>query len=306
MYILIIKNLVDMNQKFKKNKLFLIKIKGNIINFINKIKDKLFEIPFLEKPLPEKLLIQKDHRATRNTFYKLHEKATNAKNIKVEEFLRESEFFINDKWFNEVSLITQTCIKNSDLNFNHGKILYSILCKYIKENPNSHNNNITILETGTARGFSALCMSKAINDQEISGKIITIDCISHNKKTYWNCISDLEGEKTRQELIEKWEKELSNIIFLQGWTTETLKKIGVKRIHFAFLDAQHTKESVLDEFKYINERQIEGDMIFFDDVTPMLFEGVCDAVKEIEKNYLYRVSYLPFDNNRGYALATKI
>ena len=30
----------------------------------------------------------------------------------------------------------------------------------------------TILETGTARGFSALCMSKAINDLKINGKII--------------------------------------------------------------------------------------------------------------------------------------
>ena len=306
MYILIIKNLFNMNQKLKKNKLLLIKIKGKIITFIDKMQDKLFEISFLEKPLPEKLSIQKDHKSTRKIFYKLHEKAINTKNFKVEEFLKESEFLINNKWFNEVSLITQTCIKNSDLNFNHGKILYSLLSKYIKENSNSHNNNITILETGTARGFSALCMSKAINDQEISGKIITIDCISHNKKTFWNCISDLEGEKTRQELIEKWEKELSNIIFLQGWTTETLKKIGVKRINFAFLDAQHTKDSVLDEFKYINERQIKGDLIFFDDVTPTVFDGVCNAVKEIEKNYFYKITYLPFDKNRGYAIATKI
>ena len=25
------------------------------------------------------------------------------------------------EWFNELSLVTQTCIKKSDLNFNHGR-----------------------------------------------------------------------------------------------------------------------------------------------------------------------------------------
>ena len=70
----------------------------------------------------------------------------------------------------------------------------------------------------------------------------------------------------------KWEKELSNIIFIQGWTTETLKKLGLNRIHFAFLDAQHTKNAVIKEFEFINKRQIKGDIIFFDDVTPNVFE----------------------------------
>tara|TARA_Y100000589_G_scaffold23985_1_gene19790 strand:+ start:547 stop:1425 length:879 start_codon:yes stop_codon:yes gene_type:complete len=282
------------------------KVKGKLLKVINKIKDKFFEIPFIEKPLPKKLSIKKNHNYKADTYYRLHQKATNSKNIKVEQFIKKTKFLINNDWFNEVSLITQTCIKNGELNFNHGKILYSLLSEYIQNKSNSHNNNITVFETGSARGFSALCMSKAIIDQRISGKIITIDCISHNKKTYWNCISDLEGEKTRQELLYKWEKELSNIIFIQGWTNEILKKIGIKRINFAFLDAQHTKRAVLEEFNYINERQSSGDLIFFDDVTPNLFDGVCKAVMEIEKNYSYKIKYLPFDKNRGYAIATRI
>ena len=128
----------------------------------------------------------------------------------------------------------------------------------------------------------------------------------HNEKMLWGCVSDLDGEKTREELLSNWHKELSNIIFIHGWTTETLKKIGLNRINFAFLDAQHTKSAVLQEFKFINKRQIKGDMIFFDDVTPNLFDGVCNAVKEIEIKYPYKIKYFPFDRNRGYALATKI
>ena len=43
----------------------------------------------------------------------------------------------------------------------------------------------TIVETGTARGFSSICMSKALIDQKKSGKIISLDCISHNEKIFW-------------------------------------------------------------------------------------------------------------------------
>tara|TARA_Y100000589_G_C26914457_1_gene531685 strand:+ start:495 stop:722 length:228 start_codon:yes stop_codon:yes gene_type:complete len=68
------------------------------------------------------------------------------------------------------------------------------LSEYIQNKSNSYNKNITFIETGSARGCSALFMSKGIIDQRISRKIITIDFISHNKKTYWNCISDLKGE----------------------------------------------------------------------------------------------------------------
>ena len=54
------------------------------------------------------------------------------------------------------------------------------------------------------------------------------------KRMYWNCIKDSEGKKTFAELLKEWENELSNIIFVQGWTTETLKKMGINRINFAF------------------------------------------------------------------------
>ena len=118
--------------------------------------------------------------------------------------------------------------------------------------------------------------------------------------------SGLDGEKSRQELLSNWGKELSNIIFIQGWTTKVLNKLGLKRVHFAFLDAQHTKEAVLEEFIYISERQKKGDIVFFDDVTPNVYDGVCHAVKEIEKKFPYKMQYLNFDINRGYSIAIKI
>jgi len=266
---------------------------------------KVYKLPFLVKPLPKKNIVKKINSINKEKYLLLHKKAINTENSKVAEFEKEIGFFIDKEWFNDIALITQTSIKNSKLNFNHGRILYSLVCKYIEYQSELGENKITILETGTARGFSSLCMSKAINDRKFMGKIITIDCISHNEKMFWGCISDFEGEQTREELLSKWNKELSNIIFIHGWTTETLKKIGLNRINFAFLDAQHTKNAVLEEFKFINKRQLKGDMIFFDDVTPNVFDGVCNAVKEIEINYPYKIQYLPYDRNRGYAIARK-
>ncbi len=294
-----------MNKNIINLKLFVRKGLDLMKNKIEIIISKVYKLPFLVKPLPKKNIVKKINSINKEKYLLLHKKAINTENSKVAEFEKEIGFFIDKEWFNDIALITQTSIKNSKLNFNHGRILYSLVCKYIEYQSELGENKITILETGTARGFSSLCMSKAINDRKFMGKIITIDCISHNEKMFWGCISDFEGEQTREELLSKWNKELSNIIFIHGWTTETLKKIGLNRINFAFLDAQHTKNAVLEEFKFINKRQLKGDMVFFDDVTPNVFDGVCNAVKEIEINYPYKIQYLPYDRNRGYAIARK-
>ena len=41
-------------------------------------------------------------------------------------------------------------------------------------------------------------------------------------------------------------------------------------------------------------------------MTQGLFDGVCEAVNEIEESYPYKIERLNFDRNRGYAIATKI
>ena len=289
------KNLIKISKKCFR---FICKLNSNIIEII-------FSLPFLEKPFPKNPFGEKP-QSNRSIYLNLHKKTIRKKNIKVDQLEKELNNKIDREWFDELCLTTQTCIKNSPLNFNHGRILYSLAYKYMEDNIKNENKHITILETGTARGFSSICLSKALNDLNIKGKIITIDCISHNEKMFWNCIKDFEGKKTREELLSNWEKELNNIIFIQGWTIETLNKIGINRVNFAFLDAQHTRKSVLEEFNFIYKRQKKGDIIFFDDVTPNIFPGVCHAVNEIESKYPYKIRKLNFDKSRGYAIATRI
>ena len=66
------------------------------------------------------------------------------------------------------------------------------------------------------RGFSSICMSKALIDSGFIGKIDTVDIIPH-KKIFWNSISDIE-EKNRIELLMNWQNEVKNINFIEGIT----------------------------------------------------------------------------------------
>ena len=270
---------------------------------IKRIAERFYQLPFIQKPLPqspfgENLWAQKE------SYIKLYKEAISFNDDKVKAFERDFGFAINLDYWRELALHTQVVIKPEKLNFFHGRLLYAVLSKYLSERENLEQ--IRIFETGTARGFSSVCMAKALIDRDFPGFITTIDVVPHDQRIFWNCIDDHEGPKTRSELLGKWPEELTRIIFLQGWTSSIIPQIGLNRINFAFLDSQHTKKDVLREFDYVSRRQKIGDIIVFDDVTENIFPGVCEAVEEIENNYPYKVKRIKFEDNRGYAIATKI
>ncbi len=271
---------------------------------LKKILSIIDNIPVLEKRLP-KYPFGKTIRGSKDQYIELHEKGILNINHEILDFQNSTGFAVNNEWFKHLTLYTQTCIKNSDLNFNHGRLLYSSLSKYINDNFKNKKDSLTILETGTARGFSSICMSRALIDQEQTGIIISIDCISHEEEIFWNSISDLDGPKTRANLLSLWKEEISKIFFIQGWTTTVINRLGINRIHFAFLDAQHTKDDVLKEFQFVYKKQIKGDLIVFDDVTQGHFEGVCKALDVIESQYPYKVNRFSSDIKRGYAIAVR-
>ena len=213
-------------------------------------------------------------------------------------------YSLPETWLSELALHTQVVLKESRLNWQHGRLLYAFLREYL-EGRRGERDPVTILETGTARGFSSVCMGKAIVDSESSAVILTIDSIPHDERMFWNCLDDFEGKKSRRELLSRWPQELSRVVFLQLRTPEGLARIGQNRVGFAFLDAQHTYQSVMAEFTYVEARQQPGDVVFFDDVTQGTFDGVVRAVKAIEEAGTYEVEYLGRQNERGYAIARR-
>ncbi len=273
--------------------------------FKNLVFKGLSIIPFFEKPFPKQPFGNKPW-ASKEKYLELYENTLSLDDKDLKIFEQNLGYFIDLDWLRKLALKTQVVVKKEELNYFHGRVLYTVLSKYIKERKdNNIYDNLMILETGTGRGYSSICMSKAINDGKVSGQIITIDCLPHEEKIYWNSITDADGKITRKQLLSNWSNELKNILFLQGWTKKSLLKIGCERINFAFLDAQHTKEDVLFEFNFVANRQKKGDIIIFDDVSPGIFDGVCEAIKEIKNKNTYDVKEISFSPNRGYAIAYK-
>lgn len=245
-------------------------------------------------------------RASADTYFRLHREACAKIYPEIDALEAEAGFAIDRAWMDSLALHTQTVIKESALNFSHGRVLYSLLRRHFSDKSLPTGAGTLIVETGTARGFSALCMAKALADAGVPGHIVTVDVLPHDVAMYWNCIDDHEGPKTRRELLAGHEALLERIAFVEGNTRDMLGRLGLERVHAAFLDAQHTYEDAMSEFRFVAARQRAGDIIILDDVTPGLFPGIVRAVDEIEHAFPYSMQRIQVSDQRGYALAARI
>ena len=270
---------------------------ANITNYLGEYFNSVwYDYPFGRKP-----------KASLNHYLKLAEEASQIIYPEVDKFESQTGYTIQYDWFNKLALHTQIVVKESSLCYAHGRILYSTLSHYLEKHPpNDPYDSVTIWETGTARGFSALCMAKALADQKRSGVIITFDLLPNDKKMFWNCIDDLDGPKTRYQLLSPWKTLVDNfIIFQQGDTKIGLPRVKSGRINFAFLDGSHNYEDVLFEFRQIGDYQLSGDIIVFDDYTPNIFPGLVKAVDEICESHDYKRTDIKGNSERGYVIAIK-
>jgi len=287
-----------MLNKIKKN---INSLFDSMLNYLyksldKKMNEKWFNYPFGREPQASKEIYLNLAKQVRTKIYP-----------EIDQYEKKVGYAIDMDWMHELALHTQVVKKESPLCYAHGRILYSSLSYYLNNNiQKSNNHRISILETGTARGFSSLCMAKALKDSNKSGAIITFDVLPHRTRMYWNCIDDHDGPKSRAELLEPWKDLVQRyIIFHQGNTRLEMPKVQAERIHFAFLDGTHTYEDVLFEFHQIQMRQQPGDMIVYDDYTPKKFPGIVRAVDQICEEYQYHRTELKAHGGRGYIVAEK-
>jgi len=221
----------------------------------------------------------------------------------IDRYEQESGAAIDPEWFHRLGLLTQVTIKSSDVCYQHGRLLYATLVRYVRDHL---DEPLTIVETGTARGFSALCMAKALSDTGASGKIVSFDVLPHDAPILWNCVRDAEGPRTRAELLRDYADLLERYIFFQrGDTKREMARMSLPRVHFAFLDSVHTGEHVMAEFSCIRDRQKAGDVLFFDDYTPDRFPGVIAAADRICREYGYAGVAIEAEPRRRYLVARK-
>ena len=241
-------------------------------------------------------------KGTKEEYLELSNYAKNYDHSKTKNEIKDYFNYLYDvNDMDELGLYLQICIKKSKPMYLHGYVLTSALHKYIKDN---NINNLIILETGTARGFSSICMGKILEKFDIKGSIHTIDILKHNKKTYWNCILDENSPQTRHELLEKWSNIRDNYLkFHVGNSKDILNDLDLPRINFAFLDARHDYSHVKLELEYVSKRQQSGDIIVCDDYTKGQYEGIIKAIDEFLENNLYDFKIFyghDGSKNRGY------
>jgi len=256
-----------------------------------------YDWPFGSQPL-----------ASKDEYIRLAKEAREKTYKGIDKYEENSGFGIDLEWLHELALHTQVVIKESPICYAHGRVLYTTLSKYLNEQQqnSSSTDRLTIWETGSARGFSALCMAKALKDQQRPGIILTFDVLPHDIEMFWNCIDDLEKPKTRAELLKPWRSLVQNyILFHQGDTRFELHKVKADRIHFAFLDGGHSYQDVMFEFNQIRKYQLPGDIIVFDDYTPEKFPGIVRAVDEICEIYNHHREHIKAHSGRGYVVAVK-
>jgi predicted O-methyltransferase YrrM len=267
-------------------------------DFLVKMVYKYANRKWYGNPMTKKIVADKDK------YLALWQTAKSESFPVVDHFEKTCGFSIDTNFFHDLALHTQVVLKKSKINYQHGRILYTVLRKYIADHKIDH---INIIETGTARGFSTLCMAKALFDSNIEGKILTYDVLPHNRKMYWNCIDDNEGKKTRNELLKTYNDLCEKyIIFHQGNSFTELSKISMTGIGFAFLDAGHDDYHVSKELKYITPFQKSGDIIVFDDYTPGKFPGVVKAVDEMCLKFNYSKEIFEINQDRAYLIAKKM
>lgn len=293
-----------MQLNLKKKFLTLKKIiKFNFINLIRiflRISNIYFIYLSTKNPLTSK------PEKTKEFFYDLASKASKKIYEEVDIYETENNFKLNKDWIDELALTTQVTVKHNEICYAHGRILYSALRNRISKL--DIYTNISVFETGTARGFSSICMAKALKDSNIIGKIITIDQLPHNKAIYWNSISDhTQGKITRQELLNKWKNITDKyIIFLTGDSRVLINSLNFNRVHFAFLDGCHTYNDVHFEFSLIKYKQKSKDIIIFDDYTNKIYNGVVRAVDEICNEFRYTKKLIRLNEKRYLLVATKL
>jgi len=244
-------------------------------------------------------------KADKATYVSLWEKTKGKVYPEIDQLEQGNKNAVNRDWLDELALHTQICIKNSELCYQHGRVVYSALATYL-DNLQNTTNGITVLETGTARGFSATCMAKAMEDKGVFGNIFTFDLLPHKVPIYWNIIDDLEGKKSREQLLSPWSDLISQRVrFIQGDTRITLKAVNLARVNFAFLDGGHTYEHVRREFDLVQELQQSGDVIVFDDYTKGVFDGLIKAVDDGCIAFGYDKTVVQAHEGRGYVIAVK-
>ena len=160
------------------------------------------------------------------------------------------------------------------------------------------DNPFAVLDIGTAKSFSALCLLWALNDAGADGSVTSVDVIDPYSPEIRNTVAELSRPLTLHETLEPW-PEAKAITFVQSTGINWLKA-HPERLHIVFVDGKHKADVVSEEAALILARQVAGDLCIFDDVHLPEIRAVVRGL-----HHSYSLEYLDILPNRGYAVGVR-
>jgi predicted O-methyltransferase YrrM len=176
----------------------------------------------------------------------------------------------------------------------HGRVLYAVARAALA----GQVGPVTLLDIGTAKGFSALCLRWALGDAGIDGEVVTVDVIDPLSRVRRNSVAELEGLKTLAEFLAPWPE--ASTIRAHGMTGLDWLRQGLGRLPVVFVDGKHEGRVVAAEGAQIAARQASGDVVVFDDVH---LPDVKLAVSGLQHDYT--LEWLPVLPKRAYAIGVR-
>ena len=186
----------------------------------------------------------------------------------------------------------------------HGFLLYDLLSEHLDTLPK--DSRVSVLEIGTARGFSLVALVKALHDKQMNGSVISLDIVPHHTGSY-----SLRGFPpnqlfARNEILEPWKKLLEGqATFLCGSSQTALLLLQQQRFSFAFVDEHHTYRNTSRDLNFLEKCQTRGDVIVVDDYGSK-FPGVVKAVNEFVNLYNYELQLSQVTAERNLAILKRI
>jgi len=204
------------------------------------------------------------------------------KKISIQEFILNLDVNLPEREkFLQLSRITPINPKRSEnfvINFERGMLLYALIAKIQPK---------TVLEIGTAEGYSTLCMAWAMSDYKINGKIFTVDPKPHDQPIERLVKIEQNDTSRKMNLSTKdlWEKFASQewiekIQVITGYSGEILKNKQFPEIEFCYIDGSHVYEAVKHDFFATLKLVSEKFNILFDDYIPDRHDGVTKIIDE--------------------------
>lgn len=176
----------------------------------------------------------------------------------------------------------------------HGRVIYAAVRHAVAGCP----ARLLALDIGTAKGFSALMLRRALDDAGVRGDVISVDVVDPRARVCRNTVADLDGPTTITELLAPYPEavgirclHMTGIQFLRQYTA---------RVAVAFVDGKHTYGTVREEGELLAARQSPGDLVIWDDVQ---IAEVAEAVTSLA--HAYAVEWLDCAPMRRYAVGRR-